>query len=112
MKTNYKLNATIDRVLDDHVAQTRVQRNTLRELILDAIEQAGFFIGKNVQVRGKIVGNANNSPSSSYAGPLSNVPHPNDYGKCDPRREMSFADMTALDEDNEDLQSLMDRDRE
>jgi len=38
----------LDRVLDDHVAQTRTQRNTLRELILDAIEQAGFdIVGRN-----------------------------------------------------------------
>lgn len=92
-----KLNRTLDECFEYHVPMTRNDRRRLRDIVIDAIEQAGFFIGSNVQANGQNVGNANNSPSSSYVGPISNVPYPTDYG---------------FDEDDEDLQALMDRDRE
>lgn len=99
MTDKLQINNVIEAVLEEHVAATRSQRVQIRELLLDAIEQAGFFIGENVRSGSDNVGTR---------------PQPNDYARPDYCSEdgTRYIGPSALDEDDEDIQSLMDRDRE
>ena len=48
----HQINNAINAVLEEHVAATRSQRVTIRELILDALDGAGFeIVGKRQSAR-------------------------------------------------------------
>jgi len=123
------INNAINAVLEEHVAATRSQRTTIRELILDAIEQAGFEIVQvnidNSDIRPVLT----NEQLSAYMHKMASglvgtfggyvdpgvtasrvrefelgKPAPDDYNKA--------ADAVTWQDSDQDLQALMDRDRE
>lgn len=151
MKSNEEVNKAIDAVLLEHAPLNAKGRVTVRELILDAIEGAGFDIVGNeraepllLQIAGVPIKHLSDL-RSMYDQTIADPNADNDYLRgynngirlahatifagepnfIEPVRLTDYqrpaycsedgtryTRLSALDEDDEDIQSLVDRDRE